>query len=304
MVRNKWLWLLKAMMGLVLLLLAGCGQQEAKDGSSSNQSAMDYAAKESVTAEGPAGFSEGEVANLEQTASYQRKIIKTAEMRQKVTELEPALKLVQQLIDRSGGYIQSSSIEQYRENEREAFFTLRVPQENYLSIVEQLQAIGKSVNISQKGDDVTEQFYDNEARIQNLTLQEEAVQKLLAKADKMEDIIKIQQELFRIRGEIEALQGKNRYLDHMANLSTIQLSIQEVKEAEYVEDKPWTQARAGFVQSLGGVGEFFTQSVVLLVTYLPFLLFVYLPIGVVVWLFIRRQKRKKERERSVEETKP
>lgn len=291
------IWRLSGVVFLVFLVLLGCGNQSREEGAQKNTA--DYAVSESVPAEAPGGFSEGETSLAEQQEdSYQRKIIKSAEIRQKVTELEPALKHVQELVDRSGGYVQSSSIQQYRENEREAVFILRVPGQNYTSIVDQLQSIGKTMQISQKGEDVTEQFYDNEARIRNLSLQEEAVQKLLAQADKMEDILKIQQELFRIRGEIEALQGKNRYLDHLSSLSTIHLTILEVQAVEYAEDKPWTQAATGFVQSLGGVGDFFIQIIVLLVTYLPFLLFVYLPLGFIVWWLIRRLKRKKDIDNS------
>ncbi|MEW9668881.1 DUF4349 domain-containing protein [Ammoniphilus sp. 3BR4] len=284
------IWRLSGVLFL-LFLLVGCGNQAHEKEAQKNTA--DLAAMESVPAEAPGGFSEGETSQSKQESSYQRKIIKSAEIHQKVTELEPALKQVQEFVDRSGGYVQSSSIQKYRENEREAVFILRIPQQNYLSIVNQIQSIGKTTRISQKGEDVTDQFYDNEARIRNLSLQEEAVQKLLAQANKMEDILKIQQELFRIRGEIEGLEGKNRYLDHLSNLSTINLTILEVQALEYAEDKPWAQARTGFVQSLGGVGEFFIQIMVLLITYLPFLLFVYLPLGLFVWWMIRRQKRKK-----------
>lgn len=292
MIKRNW-----KVISLILLilttLLVGCGnEQQSKEGAHEEQAA-DQATSNALPEAAPTGYSEGEVSKTD-SAAVQRKIIKEAEIRQKVTELEPALQLVQQLVDRSGGYIQSSSIHQFRENEREAAFVLRVPQTSYTSIVDQLQKIGKSVMIAQKGEDVTAQYYDNEARIKNLSLQEEAVQKLLAKADKMEDILRIQQELFRIRGEIEALQGKNRTLDHLSSLSTINLTLLEVKAVDYVEDKPWIQAREGFVQSLGGVGDFFVQMMVLLVTYLPFIILIYLPLGLLIWWMIRRQKKKAE----------
>ncbi|WP_134701462.1 DUF4349 domain-containing protein [Ammoniphilus sp. YIM 78166] len=279
---------------LIVTLLVGCGnEQQSKEGAYLEHAADQATSNSSAPEVSPTGYSEGEAQKAD-SAAIQRKIIKEADIRQKVTELDPALQLVQQLVDRSGGYIQSSSMHQYREDEREASFVLRVPQAHYSSIIEQLQKIGKSIMITQKGEDVTEQFYDNEARIKNLSLQEEAVQKLLDKADKMEDILRIQQELFRIRGEIETLQGKNRVLDHLASLSTINLTLVEVKAVNYVEDKPWLQAREGFVQSLGGVGDLFVHLMVLLATYLPFIVLIYLPLGILIWCAIRRQKKKTE----------
>lgn len=293
MLKQRW-WFVAPIL-LIFMILLGCGSESQDKGNSHSEQVADKAAtEEALPAEAPGGFSEGGTSESEQQSAFQRKIIKQAEIRQKVTELEPGLQLVQQLVDQSGGYIQSSTIQQYGENEREAVFILRVPQVNYMSVVDQLQKIGKSVMISHKGEDVTDQYYDNEARMKNLSLQEQAVQNLLLKAEKMEDILKIQQELFRLRGEIEALQGKNRVIDHLSNLSTINLSILEVKAVDFAEDSPLTQAREGFVQSLGGVGDFFVQLAVLVVTYLPFVLFVYLPLGLIVWWFIRRHKKKTE----------
>ena len=133
------------------------------------------------------------------------------------------------------------------------------------------------------------QYYDNDARINNLQLQEEAVRKLMNQAQKMEDIIKIQQELFRIRGEIEALQGKNRHLDNLSSLSTIELTIIEVRRAEMSDDSPWRTAQAGFTDSLDSVFDLFKRLFIWFISSLPLLLLVYLPLGWIIWLFVRRR---------------
>lgn len=275
-------------------ILLGCG---SSDQSSSNEESK--VSDNQVPAEAETTADIGYSAKSSQSdkkSEFERKIIKHAQVRQKVTELEPAQREVQQLVDRSGGFIQSSSVQQLSESLKEAHYVLRIPQENFVSIVDELLKIGKNALIAQKGEDVTQQYVDNEARIKNLSLQEQAVQKLLDKADKMEDILKIQQELFRIRGEIESLQGKNRVLDHLSSLSTIELTIQQVQPVEYAEDRPIIRAKQGFLSSFQEVGEFFVNLGVFLISHLPVILFVYIPIGLLIWWLIRRSRKRKDPE--------
>ncbi len=277
----------------IFILLIGCGNQldgRAQKAAPATEESSAHDSQPEAAQGAPAGYSEKEK-QADNKTQTQRKIIKQAEIIQKVSELDPAMQKVQQLIDRSGGFIQSSSIQQFSDSLRQADYVLRIPQESYLSIVDQLMQIGKNEIISQKGEDVTQTYYDNDARIQNLSSQEEAVRKLLDKAQKMEDILKIQQELFRIRGEIEQLQGQNRYLDNMSSLSTIQLTIQEVKPLELVKDSSWAEAKQGFISSLEGVGDFFVQLFVILISYLPVILFIYLPIGILIWWIYRKRTK-------------
>jgi hypothetical protein len=277
---------------LCLLWLTACGSVEHANESVRDSSSKQEAPQEASNNNKDMGYSGSQQDAAEKV---KRKIIKQASLTQKVTELDPAVAKIHVMIDQSGGYIESSSISEYNETARHASFILRVPQASFLSMLDSLQAIGKNTRIAQKGEDVTLQYYDNEARIENLQKQEEAVRKLLDQAQKMEDIIKIQQELFRLRGEIEALQGKNRHLDNLASLSTIELTIMEVKPSEMSTDSTWHTAQAGFTQSLNDVVDLFKHLFIWFVSNLPLLLFVYFPIGVGLWLFIRRRLRDKQK---------
>jgi len=273
----------------LLMLLVGCGNQF--DAASEQKVSMESAADSSANTEVSAGYSA--VQNqVEKPATVERKIIKEAEIRQKVSELQPAMQQVQKLVDQSGGYIESSSVVELDSSTKEAHYRLRVPQEHFVSILDVLQKIGSNTSISQRGEDLTEHYYDNEARIKNLTLQEQAVQRLLEKATKMDDILKIQQELFRIRGEIETLQGKNRYIDNLSSMSTIDLTIQEVAIAEMKDDSIWTRATAGFTDSLKDVVDVTIELFVLAISILPLLVFL-LPFGILIW-WVRRKLKKKD----------
>lgn len=288
--------------GIALLLifclsLIGCGNKHANTQRSSVSSEAKATSDTSNVAQKSADAQVGATANsgqVNQTSNLQRKIIRHATLTQKVTAFEASTQKVQQLIDQSGGFIQSSTLQENQDSLRLANYILRIPEGKYGSFLNELQKVGKTSFITQKGDDVTQEFYDNDAHIKNLKLQEEAVQRLMEKAVKMEDILKVQAELSRIRGEIETLQGKNKYLDNLSSLATIDLKIQEVKEVDFVEDSSWLHAKEGFIDSVQGVYHLAIELIVLLITLLPYILFIGVPLGFVIWRLKKRQDRDKD----------
>ncbi len=224
-----------------------------------------------------------------------RKIIRHAVIEQKVKDLDEAVEKVMQLVADSRGYLQSSSIREYSERERIANYVLRIPEGSYDTVLMQLRQIGKNVNMSESGNDVSEEYYDNEARIKNLKLQEEAVQKLFDRADKMEDILAIQKELFAIRGNIESLQGRNRYLDNLTSLSTIELTIREVKPVEYLKEEDESaisRAKEGFIDTLAGLTRFVVEMFVFLVSALPVLIIFVGILAFVLWFLLKKRRNK------------
>ncbi len=294
---------------MIALLLAGCGaKSENAVGTGSAETAVapasppmmhDVSNKDMVyttsSQEAPRASTSYSGGNSSIENEIVRKIIRTAYMEQKVTDLDAAIEQVMKLVTDSNGYIQSSSIREYSERERVATYVLRIPEGSYDSIVMTIRQIGKNVNFNEQGQDVTEEYYDNAARIKNLKLQEEAVQKLFDKADKMEDILAIQRELTQIRGNIESLEGRNRYLDNLSSLSTIELSIREVKPLEYLQeesDSALSRAKEGFMDTLSRVGSFFVETFVFLVSAFPVLVLMVVFLGLLLWGLYRWNKKR------------
>lgn len=286
------------------LLLVGCGAKQFSESSAGSGEMMAVAPASSppvnanmdmASQEAPRTSTSYSGGNASYDDAITRKIIRTAHMEQKVTDLDAAIEQVMTLVADSKGYIQSSSIREYSERERVATYTLRIPEGSYDYIVLSLRQIGKNVNINEQGHDVTEEFYDNEARIKNLKLQEEAVQKLFDKAEKMEDILAIQRELTQIRGNIESLQGRNRYLDNLSSLATIELSIREVKPVEYLQeqsDSALSRAKEGFLDSLNKLSRFFVETFVFLVSAIPVLILLVIVVGILLWALIRWNRKR------------
>jgi PKD repeat protein len=77
--------------------------------------------------------------------------------------------------------------------------------------------------------DVTEEYVDLKAQLGNLEATEAQLLQIMQKADKVEDILKVQQELSRIRGQIEQTRGRMQFLERTTSTSLIEVSLQQAK---------------------------------------------------------------------------
>jgi hypothetical protein len=82
------------------------------------------------------------------------------------------------------------------------------------------------------GQDVTEEYVDFEARVRNLERQEARLLTFMDKATRIPDLLAIEQEVARVRGEIERLTGRMRFLSGKVEMATVQTDVtQKPKKA-------------------------------------------------------------------------
>ena len=100
--------------------------------------------------------------------------------------------------------------------------------ESFESLVNSVITLGELERNSRTSPDVTEQYYDIEARIKNKKIEEQTLNKILQeRSGKLEDVLKIEVELSRVHGQTEQLEGKIRLLENMSSLATLILNIHE-----------------------------------------------------------------------------
>ena len=174
-----------------------------------------------------------------------RMVIKTAALSVRVKDVPNANTRAIQLAEAGGGYVQSSS--QYEEGGERADLTIRVPPEGFLALVARLEALGSVDAKSISGEDVTEEYYDLDARLENLTEVRDRLFQLLRKAAKVTDAIEVERELERVGGEVNAIKGRMKYLQAMSGLATVNVSL-------YTDERPavepfinWAMIGNGFV---------------------------------------------------------
>lgn len=214
-------------------------------------------------------------------AQIERKLIQRANLTIEVKDLEASNEKVLEMVQEVKGYIASSSdwVSGKRQHSR---VQIRVPADDFYSIMDELEQLGVITSRNISGDDVTEEYIDLSSRIKNLHLQEERYRQLLQQATKVEDILSIERELERVRSTLESLEGRLQYLDNQVSLSTIDLNL---SEPEPITPTEWGIMKA-MRQALREVmNSFYTMLIRLgaMIPYLVLLLVAYLIIRV-VWL--------------------
>jgi len=279
---QKWTSLLLAMLLLTLSLTAcSASRNEVTTESATgswNGSDMKY--EDSMDAEMPEeelGFESApeEMDKGEQNdALAGRKLIYTYNADLQTLAFDETLEKLEAAVQEAGGYIEQSSrngsgaIDYGRVYERSASYTLRIPAKAAGDFVAGLSAIGSVTHSNQGIDDVTDYYFDSEARLNNLRVQETRLLELLAQAENMSDMITIEQALSEVRYQIESLDGTIRRLDNEIEFSTVYLYIQEVFEASQLKAAPLTLSErisTRFSNSIEDIKEFGEDFIVWLI---------------------------------------
>lgn len=227
-----------------------------------------------------------------------RKIVYTAHIDVIVSQIELARDRVREIVDGAGGYVAKSDFEQDAGSRRAATYTLRVPVDRLMGVLDTLGQLGTVVRNSTDSEDVTEEFYDLEARLKNLRAEEESLNRLLKEnAGKLEDVLKIRTQIVENRNQIEKAEGRSKYLSKLSDLATIHLGIRE-RSGFVPASAPSFAGRVGraFEDSLAALGEFGEFCVLAVATLLPWLF----PLAALLlglrWALRRRRARRLARQ--------
>jgi hypothetical protein len=155
-------------------------------------------------------------------------IIRTGQAFIEVEKVDPAVLKVRQLAAQVGGYITNSSISGGRDQIRQATLELKIPSPKYDQAVESLPTIGKVETVTSNAQDVGEEFVDVTARVTNARRLEERLITLLAnRTGKLDEVLRVERELARVREEIERYEGRLRYLSSRVAMSTLTITVHE-----------------------------------------------------------------------------
>ena len=162
------------------------------------------------------------------TTAVSTMIIRTGQAFIEVDKVDPAILKVRQLVAQSGGYITNSSISGGRDQIRQASIEIKIPNTKYDEAVGSLSSIGKVETVSSNAQDVGEEFVDVTARVANARRLEERLIDLLARrTGKLDEVLRVERELARVREEIERYEGRLRYLSARVAMSTLTINVHE-----------------------------------------------------------------------------
>lgn len=154
-----------------------------------------------------------------------QKVIRRAWMDIEVEDFDKAKVKIDSITKVHKAYTLSNNFEQ-DETRLSSDIEIKVTANSLDSLITDLTCVAKKVNSQNiSTNDVTEKYIDIQAQIQNKQKVERTFIKLLNKATTVDEILKIQTELGKIRAELESVQGRMKYLDNQVSLSSISLHI-------------------------------------------------------------------------------
>ena len=169
------------------------------------------------------------------------------------------------------GFLAESDQSSLAQNQRHASWRVRIPAANFEAFVGEVVRLGEVRQNHVGSQDITEQYLDLEARIRNKREEEKRLLKHLADSTgKLEDILAVERELSRVRGEAEQMEGRLRFLADRSELSTVTIEANEWKDYKPpVAATFGTQVKRAFFTSVDRLVEFGKALAILVVVLAP-----------------------------------
>ena len=155
-------------------------------------------------------------------------IIRTAELKLITRGFDQDREAVQQIVKQHSGYIAEMSINATAGEARSLHASLRVAATQFDSFLPALRRLGQVTYESQHGEDVTKQFVDLNARLNNARNTEQRLTELLRdRTGKLSDVLAVEEQIDNVRGQIESMEADVKNMSNQVAFSSVDLTITE-----------------------------------------------------------------------------
>lgn len=159
----------------------------------------------------------------------QRMIVRNANLTITVKDTAATVDAVTKATEAMGGYVAQSRVWRSGELLR-ATLTLRVPSAQLTSALTSMRALALRVeNETISSEEVTQEYVDLGAQLRNLEATEaellELMKSVRANTKKASEVLEMHQQIASIRGQIEQVKGRMRYLEQTTSMANVQLDI-------------------------------------------------------------------------------
>ncbi|MFH0848224.1 MAG: DUF4349 domain-containing protein [archaeon] len=216
------------------------------------------------------------------TALDEKLIIYSGYLTLEVIDISSSTTDLYSLTETMGGYVAGTQISAYGSRPT-AYVTARIPKIRFQEAMAKFSVLGKPIEQRTSSEDITERYIDLKARLENLQRQETRLRELLSRTTTITEILAVEKELERIRGQIESLQGQKQYLERNTEMSLIRVQLTKTAPWFTLLGLDWgetleTAFRTFFVMLRG--------FIILVVSIGPFAV-----LGAITFLLYKRRKR-------------
>ena len=279
---------------ILLLIIAGCKESFDTDfvpkGSVSEKRAERGIALEGDVASAgyDAEYASGSGEMLADAIRIEEKIVRTAYVTIRSPEVKEAYDRALLLAKKYDGIIVNSSTSKWEERE-EALIEIKIPPKHFMTVLDEIKAIGDIESKSISEEDVTEEYYDIQARLRNKRKVRERLFDLLRKAYRVKEVLEVEREIERVGEEIERLEGRLRYLDSKTDYARIHITL-------YNRTIPIIETigiKEGFIRAFQIAIKFFFGIIWFIIILIPLFIIIAI-IWIIIALFIRRKRHRRK----------
>ncbi len=119
---------------------------------------------------------------------------------------------------------------------RYLYLEVRIPSGKYYEFLDTLEGNGKIVSKSSFVENISKQYYETDAMIQSLEIQQDRLLEMMQKAYDIEDMITIESRLSEVQYQLSLYKNQLASMDSDVEYSTIKINVEEVME--YKQDEP------------------------------------------------------------------
>ncbi|MGE5802353.1 MAG: DUF4349 domain-containing protein [Gemmatimonadota bacterium] len=157
------------------------------------------------------------------SSSIERLTIRRGDQRVEVDSPLVAGRRVERLAQQAGGYVEQAS----GSTDGSVTVVARVPAGSLDAVMDSVARFGKERRRQLTGTDVTDQYTDLEARLRSSIALRERLQQLLGRAESLDDVLKLEQQIGRLQAEIDSLQARLDQLRSGTALATLSVNFEE-----------------------------------------------------------------------------
>jgi len=155
-------------------------------------------------------------------------VIRTAELALTAQDFDQTRSKLEDILKRHHGYLGELSVSGAADAARTLSATVRVPADQLDATITELKKLGHVDSESQKGEEVSQQYVDLQARLANARTTEQTLLDILRhRTGKLSDVLAVEQEIASVREEIERMEAEKKTMEKQVAFSTLNMRVTE-----------------------------------------------------------------------------
>lgn len=222
------------------------------------------------------------------------KLIKTADLTTEVDDVDDGFEEVYAVAKAEKAIVVGTTRSVADEGYSYGSVTVKVDPSKYDETMKALRKVGKLLSENSTTEDVTQEYVDLGARLENAERTRDRYLEILAtRTGAVHDVLEVEREIERVTENVERLKGQLRYLESQIGLSTITVNLEEPHGAVPTGYNFGKAIKDAFRIALR-ICIFLIQAIIVLMPFIIILVILVLVIRFIVWFWRRRRRKTKK----------